>query len=456
MKMRHPVVLIVLVCATLLSSHPARAQFSQQGPKLVGTGAVGNAFQGNSVSLSADGNTAIVGGPADNSNAGAAWVWTRNAGVWTQQGPKLVGSGAVGNAYQGAVSLSADGNTAIVGGNADNGHAGAAWVWTRNAGVWTQQGPKLVGSGALGLAQQGFSVSLSADGNLAIIGGPADDGHAGAAWVWTRSAGVWTEQGALFGGFALGPDVEQGYSVSLSNDGNRAIVGGPANYGDSGAAWFWTKVAGVFTQESVLGGFGAVEPAQVGFSVSLSNDGKTAIAGGNIDNGDAGAAWIWTRSGGVWTQQGTKLVGSGAVDPAQQGFSVSLSADGNTAIIGGNADNSQAGAAWVFAAAGQARPIITSFKATPSTITPGQSSTLSWTTTNATSVSISGVAGTQPVNGSVPVFPTASTTYTLTAIGSGGTATAITTVTRHVVKRRAVAPQSITLAPDHGPSGRRF
>jgi hypothetical protein len=80
-KMRHCVPLIVLVCATLLSSPPALAQFSQQGPKLVGTGAVGNAAQGASVSLSADGNTAIVGGYNDNSNAGAAWVWTRSARV---------------------------------------------------------------------------------------------------------------------------------------------------------------------------------------------------------------------------------------------------------------------------------------------------------------------------------------------------------------------------------------
>ena len=83
-KMRHRVPLIGLVCATLLSSHPALAQFSQQGPKLVGTGAVGGALQGASVSLSADGNTAIVGGLGDNSNAGAAWVFAASApaGSW--------------------------------------------------------------------------------------------------------------------------------------------------------------------------------------------------------------------------------------------------------------------------------------------------------------------------------------------------------------------------------------
>jgi hypothetical protein len=55
--------------------------------------------------------------PADSGGVGAAWVWVRTNGVWSQQGPKLVGSGAVSNASQGgSVAISADGNTAIVGG----------------------------------------------------------------------------------------------------------------------------------------------------------------------------------------------------------------------------------------------------------------------------------------------------------------------------------------------------
>ena len=108
--------------------------------------------------------------------AGAAWVWTRSGGVWTQQGSKLVGTGAVGAANQGySVSLSADGNTAIVGGSETMVDAGAAWVWTRSGGVWTQQGSKLVGTGAVGSAGQGISVSLSADGNTAMVGGYADN-----------------------------------------------------------------------------------------------------------------------------------------------------------------------------------------------------------------------------------------------------------------------------------------
>jgi hypothetical protein len=162
--------------------------WSQQGPKLVGSGAVGPAAQGWSVALSDDGNTAIVGGIGDNSNVGAAWVFTRSRGVWNQQGPKLVGSGAVGPVFvrQGySVSLSSDGNTAIVGGKDDNGSVGAAWVFTRSGGVWSQQGEKLVGTGATGKAAQGF-VSLSGNGSTLIVGGPNDDSITGAAWVFVQ------------------------------------------------------------------------------------------------------------------------------------------------------------------------------------------------------------------------------------------------------------------------------
>ena len=193
----------VLIFAALpFSSQLALAQFTQQGPKLVGTFAVGAAFHGFSVALSADGNTAMVGGPDDNANTGAAWVYTRSDGVWILQGSKLVGTDASGYAQQGfSVALSADGKTAIVGGNGDNSTAGAVWIYTRSGNGWVQQGNKLVGSGASGNANQGLSVALSADGNTAIVGGNLDNSAIGAAWVFTRSKGVWTQQGdKLVGG----------------------------------------------------------------------------------------------------------------------------------------------------------------------------------------------------------------------------------------------------------------
>jgi lipocalin len=348
----------MLMCGLL--PNPAQAQFFQQGPKLVGAGAIGGASQGYSVSLSGDGNTAIVGGPGYGPDPGAAWVFTRSAGVWSQQGTKLVGTDAVGLAEQGrSVALSADGTTAIVGGPADNGLAGAAWVFTRSAGVWSQQDPKLVGTGAIGDAFQGWSVALSADGNTAIVGGFNDNPgnnsspSLGAAWVFTRSAGVWSQQGPkLVGTDAVeiaGFGVEIGYSVSLSADGNTAIVGGYGDNAGAGAAWVFTRSPeGVWSQQGPkLVGTGAVGAASIqqGHSVALSGDGNTAISGGPEDDGLAGAAWVFTRSAGVWSQQGPKLVGTGATGGAQ-GWAVSLSSDGDTAIVGGPNDGH--GAAWVF------------------------------------------------------------------------------------------------------------
>jgi hypothetical protein len=345
-------VIAALVCA----SEPAAAQFTQQGPKLVGSGAVGSqAMQGSSVAVSADGNTAIIGGPDDNSGTGAAWVFTRSNGVWTQQGNKLVAAGA-GEVLQGtSVALSADGNTAIIGAPGHNSGIGAAWVFTRSNGVWIQQGSGLVGTGASDVESPAlnFSVALSADGNTAIIGRPADNNFVGAAWVFTRSNGVWTQQGdKLVGTGAAGTfPPAQGTSVALSADGNTAIIGGPNDNSSLGAAWVFTRSNGVWTQQgSKLVGTGAIALPYVGQarSVALSADGNTAIIGGPNDNFPVGAAWVFTRSNGVWTQQGSKLVGTGGLPQPKQGGSVALSSDGNTAIIGGNYDNFYVGAAWVF------------------------------------------------------------------------------------------------------------
>jgi hypothetical protein len=140
---------------------------------------VGAASQGTSIALSADGNTALIGGPSDSQwdrsvpfglgPAGAAWVFIRNEGGWTQQGEKLVSSGAMGTARQGmSVALSADGNVAIVGGLTGDGGVGTATVFTRNGTAWTQ-GEKLVSTGVVGKFSP--SVAVSADSSVALVGG---------------------------------------------------------------------------------------------------------------------------------------------------------------------------------------------------------------------------------------------------------------------------------------------
>jgi hypothetical protein len=192
------------------------------------------------VALSADGNTALIGGCGDNSGIGASWVFTRSNGVWTQQGNKIVGTNNVSNSGQGtSVALAADGNTALIGGPSDNSSTGAAWVFTRTNNLWTQQGSKLVGTGAVGSAYQGM-VALTADGNTALIGGQSDNSSMGAAWVFTRANNLWTQQGSKLVGTGAVGSAGQGSSVALSSDGTAALIGGLADNSSLGATWFFT------------------------------------------------------------------------------------------------------------------------------------------------------------------------------------------------------------------------
>jgi hypothetical protein len=335
----------------------SRVAWTQQGNKLVGaTRDYGGGLwsQGASVALSTDGTTAIVGGPSDNKTTGAAWVFTHRDGVWKQQGTKLVGSDSNRASEarfppgQGmSVALSADGNTAIVGGWG----AEAAWVFTRSSGGWMQQGKKLVGTGVVGRAHRGMSVALSADGNTALVGGWSDNSKTGAAWVFTRNNGVWVQQGKKLVGTGAVGRANQGWSVALSADGNMAIVGGPSDnswdssapfgLGAAGAVWVFTRnESGWMQQGEKLVSTGS---ARQGTSVALSADGNIAIVGAVVEAGAAGL--VFTRSAGQWTLD-KKLVGTGAIGKSAP--SVAISADGRVIMIGGSNDNGGIGTTWVF------------------------------------------------------------------------------------------------------------
>ena len=332
--------------------YPVRIDpFLQQGEKLTGSGETGKGEFGASVALSSDGNTALIGGSGDNSFTGAAWVFTRSAGTWTQQGEKLTGGGESGHAEFGwSVSLSSEGNTALIGGPTDSGRVGAAWVFTRSGSTWSQQGEKLTGSGETGEGEFGASVRLSSEGTTALIGGSGDNTFVGAAWVFAFSGGKWTQQGAkLTGGEEVGRG-EFGESAALAGDGQTAVIGGPRDNGAIGAAWVFVLSAGKWIQQGgKLTGAEETGNGEFGWSVATGSEGNTALIGGPTDNASTGAAWVFTRSGGKWTQQGEKLTGGGESGKGEFGWSVGLSGPATTAFVGAPEDNAKTGAAWVFA-----------------------------------------------------------------------------------------------------------
>jgi hypothetical protein len=334
----------------------------QQGEKLTAAGGAAGDMFGLGVALSADGNTALVTARYSGGSHGAAWVFTRAGSAWTQQAQlNASGEGSEECVEEGAecslgrgVALSADGNTALIGAPQNHSRRGSALVFVRTGSSWAQQGGELTASDETAKGVFGRSVALSADGSTALIGGSADHNQTGAAWVFVRAGSSWSQQGTALTGAGETGAGYFGRSVALSADGGTALVGGPGDAGSQGAAWVFKRAGSTWAPSgSKLTGGEELGNGRFGYSVALSADARTAMVGGRSDNEGLGAAWVFVGSGTVWAQQGAKLTGGEETGSGEFGFSVALSADASTALIGGPRDSSRVGGAWVFKRAGE-------------------------------------------------------------------------------------------------------
>jgi hypothetical protein len=157
-----------------------------QGAKLTGgSEEVGGGRFGSSVALSADGATGLVGARLDAEGVGAAWSFVRSGPNWSQQGVKLTPTGELGAGQFGyATALSADGETALIGAPHDDSPVGAAWTFTRSSGSWTQQAEQQPESEGFRGAAFGMALALSADTSTALIGAPHETRRLGGAWAY--------------------------------------------------------------------------------------------------------------------------------------------------------------------------------------------------------------------------------------------------------------------------------
>jgi len=115
----------------------------------------------------------------------------------------------------------------------------------------------------------------------------------------------------------------------------------------NGSAYVFTRSGTAWTQQQELTASDAAYGDFFGYSVGLSSDGNTALVGAYVKNSGQGAAYVFSRSGAVWTQQ-QELTASDAAANDYFGRSVTLSSDGNTALVGASGKNSRQGAAYVF------------------------------------------------------------------------------------------------------------
>jgi hypothetical protein len=333
------------------------------------------------VALSGDGTYAIggaTGEDANGNNAGAAYVFIRSGTTWTEQ-QKIVSTDIQANDYFGySAALSNDGTYAVVGAyGEDSGgnEAGAAYVFIRSGTTWTQQ-QKLVSTDIqaydyLSGWSPGDGLAINSDGDTIIVGARGrldyNGNNLGAAYVFTRSGTTWTQQQKLLPSDASTlpqyGHTNYGCAVDITNDGDTVIVGANFVGVDKGAAYVYTRSGTTWTeqqkiQSSDVGTGNSVYAHEFGRSVAIDGDGNTAIVGSfGIDTlaTDAGAAYVFTRSGTTWTEQQKIQASDGNTDD-RFGMSVDISSDGDTVVVGAPAREvgslTYAGASYVFTRSG--------------------------------------------------------------------------------------------------------
>ena len=337
-------------------SQPAYIKASNTGRAGVGE-AFGKGDQfGYSMSLNADGNTLAVGAIGEDSAAkgingdqaddsamgsGAAYVFTRSGGAWSQQAYVKSSNTAPNVMFGYSIGVSRDGNTLAVGEyDADRGK-GALYVFTRSASTWSQQA-RLQASNAENGDSLGYSLAISEDGNT-IAAGAADedcltpginppgcdndqklDTSAGAAYVFVRNGSTWTQQAFLK---ASNPHRQDwfGVRVTISGDGNTVAVGAQnedsaakgingnqadTSASEAGAVYYFTRSGTTWTQQAYVKASNTDAGDEFGSSMALSRDGRTLLVGARGEdsgakgiNGnqaddtvrDAGAAYVFVR-----------------------------------------------------------------------------------------------------------------------------------------------------------------
>ena len=341
----------------LLMAMPGWAVTPVEVAKLVADDGASNDFFGFSVALFGD--TAVIGVLRDDDNgndSGSAYVFTRSGTTWSQQAKLTATDGAANDTFGGNVALSGD--TAVIGSLGDdddvNGvDSGSAYVFTRSGTSWSEQAKLTAADGAAG-DEFGYSVAIL--GDTAVIGAARDDDKgkdSGSAYVFTRSGTSWSQQAKLTAADGAAGDV---FSISVALSGDTAVIGADLNdeKGDnSGAAYVFTRSGSTWSQQAKLTADDGAAGDLFGIRVALS--GVTAVIGAarDDDKGDnAGAAYVFIRSGTRWSQRAKLTADDGA---ANDRFGTRVAVSGNTAVTGAildddNSDNS--GSAYVFTQSG--------------------------------------------------------------------------------------------------------
>ncbi|GAB5535506.1 MAG: hypothetical protein Rubg2KO_17550 [Rubricoccaceae bacterium] len=289
---------------------------------------------GTSVAL--DGDRAFVGATATAIRPGAVYVFDWAAGSWTLSQKLTAPDAQPGDEF--GISVSLDGDRALIGahqnGTETNTREGAAYVFDLAGGTWTQTQKLTATDAAVG---DGFGISVSLDEDRALIGASrGEPNDNGSAYVFDLVSGSWSETQKLSARNTMPLDY---FGISVSLDGDRALIGAygddPGEGGNYGSAYVFDFSSGTWSETTKLTATDGESTDWFGFAVAL--DGGRALVGDwadNTDRGDrVGSAYVFDLVDGRWSES-VYLEASDALQGEQLGISVAL--DGNRALVGAN------------------------------------------------------------------------------------------------------------------------
>ena len=312
-------------------------------------------------SVAVDGNTAVIGAYQDDhtdddsntiGNAGSAYVFTKVSGVWRQLAKLTADDGAAND--ESGYSVAVDGDTIVVGthqndADSNDNDEGAAYVFTKPASGWADmtQTAKLTAFGAA--AGDEFGISVAVDGNTILVGAHQNDSDDGAAYVFTKTFTGWADSSETAKLIASDAAADDEFGISVALDGDTAVIGARQdddNGSQSGSAYVFTKVSGVWSQKAKL--IASDGAANDEFGISVAVDGDTAVIGARQGDTRNGAAYVFTKVSGVWSQKAKLTADDGAADDE---FGISVAVEGDTVVIGAYQDDDHgdlSGSAYVF------------------------------------------------------------------------------------------------------------
>lgn len=360
-----PILTLLPAIASAAPLVPTRTLYLKSANTALGSGD----FFGRAIAISGD--TVVIGASGDNSSstgvngavnenalkAGAAYIYIRSGNTWVQQAYLKASNTAAGDRFGSAVAIS--GNTVVIGAPEKVGSssavpkAGAAFVFVRTGTSWTQQAV-LTSSNPLSYGQYGQAVAVS--GDTVLVGQdsayPAEPNFAD---VYLRAGVVWGRQTTLQ--VASVPN-ETGFGRALALEGDTAVVGAWAEDGPlvsgyrppgEGAAYVFTRIGATWSQQARLKASNPGALDYFGWSVAIS--GESLVVGAYSENGggtganppssetglNAGAAYVFARSGTSWSEQAyLKAANTGADDE----FGRSVAIAGDRVIVGAPLEDS--------------------------------------------------------------------------------------------------------------------